>query len=299
LAGVCDGTDAFGAEQVREFFVKNEKTLKAAGATGPGAVVQGGDRELQTLKHASQLCEEYALSCGQRFYFFSFRLPLLPAQPSQFALTNYPRGWLEHYRDRSYIKIDPVVQRIMSSLQPFTWSAVAAENSHPAVIELFQEATAHGLDGGFCVPLYAPHGAHAALTLSGGAVPADSQALRSLFGNTWMFGVSVLDSVLKLAASSGSPRRSSELTERQEQALTGIAQGQTLDEIAQDLGVSLPRVKDLVSTCCTKLGVTTREQAIVRALTSGQIHPVTYSSGFKIPMDPSRPDSLFIRSDRS
>jgi DNA-binding response OmpR family regulator len=64
-----------------------------------------------------------------------------------------------------------------------------------------------------------------------------------------------------------------DLNEREIDALTWSARGKTSDEIAQILGLSKRTVDFHLDSARTKLGVATRTQAVVKAVTGGLIEP--------------------------
>ena len=264
-----------------------------ASAVGPDA---------QSLTDAALICQEYVQALGYLFFFFSFHLPLVPLQPSVFALTNYPRAWLDLYRDRSYARIDPVTLRLKKAMYPFTW---VADSSGPAAVrELYAEARTHGLNGGICVPFYGPRGTRAALTAAGGNVPPPGEALDRQYAGLLNFGLKVFSGITQNVAAQSNVSDPTELTARQQQILTGIAEGLSYYDIGERCGIKASTVKTLLDRCCQKLGVTTREQAIVMAMASGQIHPVAYpypaaaqgrtmhAASFYVRPDPLAPASL-------
>jgi DNA-binding NarL/FixJ family response regulator len=64
-----------------------------------------------------------------------------------------------------------------------------------------------------------------------------------------------------------------ELSEREVEALTWSARGKTSDEIATILGLSKRTVDFHIDNARTKLGVVTRTQAVVKAVTGRLIDP--------------------------
>lgn len=267
---------------------KTGSTLLSAAAWTAGTV--GPD--LQSLGDTAWMCQEYAVSLGYLFFFFSFHLPLIPLRPSVFALTNYPRDWFDLYRDRGYARIDPVTRRLKRAMYPFTWSTA----THPelAVRQLFAAARGYGLDEGVSVPLYGPCGARAALTVAGRGVPDDAAALDRHYSELLNFGMRVFRDVMDRMDAQPAEMEQG-LTERQRQILTGIAEGLSYGDIGERFGIKPSTVKTLLDRCCQKLGVTTREQAIVVAMASGQIHPVTNPSSFALQEDRPQYRSVYIR----
>ena len=69
------------------------------------------------------------------------------------------------------------------------------------------------------------------------------------------------------------PRAFPNLTERERQVLEQVARGLTNSEIASELGISLKTVRNNVSNIFTKLEVSGRAQAVVRARDAGMVRP--------------------------
>ena len=243
-------------------------------------------KELKPLTEAAELCQEFVRSSGYGFFFFSFRFQLVPLKPSVFALTNYPKAWLELYRRRSYVRIDPIVQRLKTAISPFTWAAVCEDD--PAIQELFSEAKTHGLDGGVCFPIYGPRGSHAAFTMSGGKVPAPGKSRDAQFATAILFGQRIFEDVLRTISEQSEASGALQLTLRQQQILTGTAEGLSYQAIGERYKIKVSSVKTTLDRCCEKLGVATREEAIVRAMASGQIHPLTFPSSLGLHRDSSQ-----------
>ena len=68
-------------------------------------------------------------------------------------------------------------------------------------------------------------------------------------------------------------KRQVSLSERESEVLTWSARGKTSDEIAQILGVAKRTVDFHIDNARAKLGVATRTQAVVKAVTGGLIEP--------------------------
>ena len=249
--------------------------------------------ETQPLTEAALRCQAYVRTLGYRYFHFSFRLPLQPQQPSIFTLTNYPRGWLDRYRERGYAAVDTVTARLNNAMVPFTWRS--EPQGPPLLRDLFEQARAHGLHAGVCVPLYGPRGAQAALTAAGDALPPPGDALERHYAGLLHFGLRQFSDITQRFAAQSAAAEASELTARQQQILTGIAEGLSYYDIGERCGIKASTVKTLLDRCCQKLGVNTREQAIVIAMASGQIHPVTYPAapGGRVPP----PGLLHLRAD--
>jgi DNA-binding NarL/FixJ family response regulator len=96
------------------------------------------------------------------------------------------------------------------------------------------------------------------------------RAVRAVGAGDAIFGPAVADRLSALLGS-GDPveRAFPELTDRERDVLERMAQGATNAEIAADLALSLKTVRNHVSNVFTKLAVTGRAQAIVKAREAG------------------------------
>jgi DNA-binding NarL/FixJ family response regulator len=100
------------------------------------------------------------------------------------------------------------------------------------------------------------------------------RAVRAVGAGDAIFGPAVADRLSALLGS-GDPveRAFPELTDRERDVLERMAQGRTNAEIAADLALSLKTVRNHVSNVFTKLQVTGRAQAIVKAREAGLEDP--------------------------
>jgi DNA-binding CsgD family transcriptional regulator len=82
-------------------------------------------------------------------------------------ITNYPLAWTEHYLERHYQRLDPVISRALRDPEPFKWgsgTSMVAETKPEQ--ELFAEAATFGIRYGFTVPIHDNHRPIAAVTFA-------------------------------------------------------------------------------------------------------------------------------------
>ncbi len=96
-------------------------------------------------------------------------------------------------------------------------------------------------------------------------------AIRAVAGGEAIFSPGVTRRVLSFFSQvPAAPRRAfPELTAREEEVLTLVAQGRTNQEIAKELYLSLKTVRNHVSNIFLKLQVADRSQAVIRAREAG------------------------------
>ena len=97
-------------------------------------------------------------------------------------------------------------------------------------------------------------------------------AIRAVASGEAVFGPGVAERIMGFfsAPRAAAPRRTfPELTEREEEVLSLVAQGKSNREIARQLFVSLKTVRNHVSNILLKLQVADRAQAVIRARDAG------------------------------
>ena len=100
------------------------------------------------------------------------------------------------------------------------------------------------------------------------------RGIRAVAAGDAIFSSGVADRLAALLADQPvAPRAFPNLTDRERQVLEQVARGLTNSEIASELGISLKTVRNNVSNIFTKLEVSGRAQAVVRARDAGMVRP--------------------------
>jgi len=106
-------------------------------------------------------------------------------------------------------------------------------------------------------------------------------AIRAVASGEAVFGPGVAERITGFFSAprpSASRRAFPELTEREEEVLSLVAQGKSNQQIAKELFVSLKTVRNHVSNIIVKLQVADRAQAVIRAREAGLGHESRRSS---------------------
>ena len=79
--------------------------------------------------------------------------------PKQHGLsTSYPGDWMNEYRDKNLLKVDPVVKQLIQSRKPFFWDTVTEqEDKDSAAFKLMHDAEDAGVADGIGISLMTPH----------------------------------------------------------------------------------------------------------------------------------------------
>lgn len=227
------------------------------------------DEQWPTIECAQAHVQAFAES--QEFPYFKVSLEV-QKQENHFLraeITNYPLTWLKRYRRCGYAKVDPEPAMLRASWSPFAWDELRART--PAARRMFEDAAVHGLVEGFTVPIHCANGEFCALTLMGPRIPQRPEGRWALYHNAYRFQCVAFARLRRLLQSAPVPPSKDQLTERQRHILLLLMQGLSVKSIARSLGLHTRTIDDGLRRACMRLGVSSREQAIVRALATRQI----------------------------
>ena len=83
----------------------------------------------ETLDKAFIHLDEILQVCGLKNYMFTHMG--IQDSPAIFKIhyhkTTYPSAWMQIYRERRYLYVDPVAKRVMSNDTPFFWSEYVSQ----------------------------------------------------------------------------------------------------------------------------------------------------------------------------
>jgi DNA-binding CsgD family transcriptional regulator len=240
---------------------------QAAGTSS--AIDPTDEKQWPTIEIAQAHVQAFAES--HEFPYFKVTLDV-QKQENHFLraeITNYPLTWLKRYRRCGYAKVDPEPSMLRASWAPFSWDELRGRA--PAARRMFEDAAVHGLAEGFTVPMHCANGESCALTLVGPRMPEGAEARWALYFNAYRFQCAGFARLRSLIQTAPLPPSKDQLTERQRHILYLLMQGMSVKSIARHLGLHTRTIDDGLRRACMRLGVTSREQAIVRALATRQI----------------------------
>jgi LuxR family transcriptional regulator, activator of conjugal transfer of Ti plasmids len=180
-------------------------------------------------------------------------------------VTSYPGAWVQHYVDRRYDQIDPVLAHARNSVMPFLWGDLTGgpctSRDHP---QLFDEARQFGIICGFSVPIHDSRGGVTSLTFAADRKP--ELLARTVDVHHHILHLAALyfdlhaERKLGAAIDSGGRISRPELV-----SLQWIAWGKSMREIGESLGISRADVASHLSAARRKLGAATLSQAVAVA----------------------------------
>lgn len=183
--------------------------------------------------------------------------------------SSYDANWRKQYDERQYAGVDPTVSHSLRSLLPFIWSDQMYDDAGQQSFR--EEAHHYGLLAGVTFPIQNKEGGVAMLSLSLSSTGAEA---RGHIQEMLMWGPLVatlaheaMSKIIKNSrdTSAQAPR----LTKRENDVLQWIAAGKSSWEISKVLGISEHGVIHHVRNLLHKFDVTSRHQAVLKAISSG------------------------------
>jgi len=221
------------------------------------------------------LCRDICETHGFDYFIYGARFPSSLVKPFVLIVSGYPDEWRQRYVEQNYIAQDPTVRHCVNSVRPLIWDEVATGiDVSEGDRRFMEEARAFGLSGGASMPAHGGNGEVAMLSvcseLDMGRIRGQIvRALPELF----LLTAYVHEAAGKLVSEGKLPFRREELTDRERECLLWAAEGKTSWETAHILGISERTVNFHLQNVAAKLNVTSRQQAIARAVAQGLITP--------------------------
>lgn len=185
------------------------------------------------------------------------------------SLGNIPAAYQSAYRDAHNSKRDPVLTRLKRSSRPVTYdqSTYLADD----VIDLWEEQAAFGYRTGVSIALHMPNFQHFILGVDREApLPSDPAEQVLLFSRLQLLAVYCQEAVFRvLVPTSDAKPEAARLTTRELEVLKWAAQGKSTHDVSDILAISYHTAVFHLRNCMAKLGVSSKQQAIVKALNQG------------------------------
>ncbi|WP_162787283.1 autoinducer binding domain-containing protein [Notoacmeibacter marinus] len=187
-----------------------------------------------------------------------------------FAVSNYPQPWCDRYIEENYVFVDPVVTKAKHGPSIFTWSAEDAKRSgRPFVTAFFEEAMQFGIQSGLSIsaPLGFKDRMVFTLTSNNSTVCIDEQPDPV----TAAMAVAFVHSRLDLATQNATLACEIHLSPREAECLRWFADGMSMPDIADILGIGYRSVRSYLDEATRKLGAGNSRQAASIAIRLGLI----------------------------
>ncbi len=191
-------------------------------------------------------------------------------QAEPYASVTYSEGWINQYREKSYLEIDPVLQAVQKSILPIDWQSFDISNQK--VRRFFNEAKDAGVGrNGISIPVRGRTGDSAIFSITANAKDNDwFQFKRQFMRDFQVLAVHFHQSVL---ISNNVIQPKFKLSHRENEVLYWTACGKTGEESALILGISKRGVRFHIYNIMHKLNCTNVTHAVAKAIYYNLIKP--------------------------
>jgi LuxR family quorum-sensing transcriptional regulator LasR len=250
---------------------------------GPGKITLEGSRFLPPIlsplinaaKRGESL-EPIVDAIVRMFGFDSFMYatslsPRRGQEAISYVFTTLPREWVIRYDQMAYIEADPRVLYTFDSAIPFVWDQDSERGKSAATDAFLEDARAHGVASGVSFVIYSPIGGHVLVAFSSGRPEIDDlrrfEISRNL-GDMVLLGLYFHELFMKTVVERGLPPKfqGAPLSPQEKRCLALSAHGYTSRRIASVLKISERTVDLYFSQLRAKLNVTTRQEAVGKAI---------------------------------
>lgn len=188
-------------------------------------------------------------------------------QMSHVLLDAWPGEWSLRYFSQGYLHRDPTIRLVRRASEPFIWSAIGERLQLSASARrVMQEATEFKLNDGLTLAFSSLEGRPIGFSIAGERLefdPSQRLALELIAAYALARAIEIRESSIT--------RPLVRLSARQHDALQWAAEGLTVDEIADRLGVSIHTADTHLRAIREKLGVTSTVHAVAEAFRIGLI----------------------------
>ncbi|PCH63351.1 MAG: hypothetical protein COC19_01120 [SAR86 cluster bacterium] len=239
------------------------------------------ERELRSsvdIVGIKRACALFSEKAGFDFYSFRvFRTPSITLADST-SIDNYPQSWSRLYEEDKLVDSDPVIACCIRKNTSVRWDKVESLDEYclDNQREFRKLARRHGLNSGFSIPLWAPGGEFAMLSLAStkqacemDLIFAHSLPFAHQFAHYLFEAVQLNQSKLQQSKSSAN----SSLTNREQECLSWACEGKTTKEIAEIVGIGERTVVFHINHFVKKLGASNRQHAVAKASFYGLVRP--------------------------
>lgn len=189
----------------------------------------------------------------------------VPRREPYIAVT-YSSDWIDHYRARNYLKIDPAIQIGLRRLLPIDWDDFQSEDD--SLRQFFGEASEFGLGRkGMSFPVHGYRGDRALFSVTADLDDREWQSVRHAALRQFpIIAAHLHDAVLRIE---GVERARPHLSPRELECLQWTSEGKTVWATGMILGLSPHTVRCYLESARHKLGASSNTHAVSIAIKTG------------------------------
>lgn len=189
-------------------------------------------------------------------------------EASSLAALTYPGEWVRRYQEEGYGRIDPTLKAAAQSFMPVDWKRIPWDNAKKR--QFLREAVEAGVGNqGLTVPVRGPNGQFAAFTINKSCDDLEWERYRAEhLGDLLVISHFFHQKVLEFE-NVRDHHAATDLSGRERDVLTLIAQGRSRGQAAADLHISENTVRVYLDSARFKLGALNIPHAVAIAAGRG------------------------------
>lgn len=230
-------------------------------------------RSMEDLHAATQ---KLVRMIGYEYFIYGVQVNTSITQPYRFIFSGYPHEWREHYVREGYLEKDPTVLGCIRDRRvvPLIWGAESF-SATPDAKRLYDQAIESGVGGGLSVYVQGGRGEAAMLSVATPVQPKRARRdVMGTLGRVQLLGCYLHEAVQRVVLSKEVREvTTAPLTPRERECLMWAAEGKTAWEIGNIIHVAERTVTFHLQNAAHKLGVTSRQHAVARAISMGLVTP--------------------------
>jgi DNA-binding CsgD family transcriptional regulator len=195
-----------------------------------------------------------------------------PGQTPIFEMIgNIPADWADAARDPGDVARDPVMRRLRGGSLPFVYDQ--STYTREGAGDLWEQQAPYGYKTGVAFAMHLPGGRHFMLGMDRSrALPSGEAQANRLLADVCMLAVHAHETALRVLLSEAPPGRPvQKLTQREIEVLSWTKEGKSAWAVGQILNMSEATVQTHLRNVRQKMGVSSKHQAILRAISLGLI----------------------------
>lgn len=228
----------------------------------------------ETEEDIKIVCNKLCEIVGFEYYLYAICSVTSLSAPTIHSISNYPDEWFRMYFDEEMQKHDPVVKYCFENTTPIRWDKLISMEQYfdEVGVEIMRRAEAFGLVNGLSIPLKAPSGEVAIYSLATNNPERIEERLLEVLPYAQLFGTRIFDIQSRLNQTM-SEAKAYRLTAREVECLFWACEGKTTWEISKIVNVTERTIIFHLASATKKLGATSRQHAVAKALICGLIKP--------------------------
>lgn len=226
-------------------------------------------RELERTKDFSDI-QNWVLDLRSMFGVDHVVYHWVSADGEQFGFGSYTPEWIQHYIEKDYLRVDPVIIGCFQRFHPIDWKRL--DWSSKAAREFQRDAVAFGVGNqGYSVPIRGPNGQFALFTVSHSCSDAEWSEITLQHQRDIILVAHYLNQRALELKEGAEAHKVRQLSPREVDALTFLAMGYGRGQVADMLSISEHTLRAYIESARFKLGASNTTHAVARALSDGQI----------------------------